>query len=847
MYLAPSYPKRKPGPSPFRLRAGSRNLSAGYAVQQDPLRRGADLLNIDRSAEDTAYQSDYTLDADDLDYRDHESADVDQSIELDTSPHETSFVASREQNKLSICVNSLVTSQAFMNTLSTSFGNSVSSPQTQRGKAEGLQKVFLMTINFADFIKGVFTDHTIANIEAILAENTACLLQNYLTSVILDASYNRGPGPRRSARVDPMTPIRAEDKAAEEGGILNSTSPSLGSDPDHELNDAAAVTKWVMDCIGKPKDITASPEGCDEIVKTLNTKLREECAIWCGVEKPDDIKGIKKKTTIQRLVNFLHVVFKTEMNRFSEYHQFADAVTDPMHVKRFKRIGISGIFQANSIRQVIAACTAEAGQIVTQLFREETNENVTRLIEEERRRNEFNSGPLGCALNIGIGFNGFGRALTETYAGKITTASINKLMTELSNIKREENESVHNMIRRFWDLFHKIQTNEQQLPESSRPFWSAIVSGQFTLEDKITQALLRTPDEDGNPRSQQEMFMLSERTREFKFYVAEITANVTSLREHDSQVEQISLNVAKSLDSEARSIRALSASGTFGVSNKENVARDITEERPRTQEKKTYAKVTRSGNKYGKDKSYKKYRGAEEGDHYANFTTTEEEAAVHHDQGDSAEPRDWDGDFQRTLGCDGRVHTVAFFDSQGGTKCAYCGCDDPTERDATGRFGVPHDKQHCMVEAYDRANGKPGEHACEEYRKIAKERGAKHMTEPTSRTKPIPSYMPIAGTAEECYKLKKTGIIPNTTKYVAPGDTAGYDKKLQKQEFVPDLATQLEKYTKEIHAMIAKQGEQTNERIDELFEATGLQDYDEEDWGGNANAAYCDEHETTMG
>ena len=121
------------------------------------------------------------------------------------------------------------------------------------------------------------------------------------------------------------------------------------------------------------------------------------------------------------------------------------------------------------------------------------------------------------------------------------------------------------------------------------------------------------------------------------------------------------------------------------------------------------------------------------------------------------------------------------------------------------------------------------------------------MTEPTSRTKPIPSYMPIAGTAEECYKLKKTGIIPNTTKYVAPGGTAGYDKKLQKQEFVPDLATQLEKYTKEIHAMIAKQGEQTNERIDELFEATGLQDYDEEDWGGNANAAYCDEHETTMG
>ena len=93
MYLAPSYPKRKPGPSPFRLRAGSRNLSAGYAAQQDPLRRGADLLNIDRSQEDTAYQSDYTLDADDLDYRDHESADVDQSIELDTSPHETSFVA----------------------------------------------------------------------------------------------------------------------------------------------------------------------------------------------------------------------------------------------------------------------------------------------------------------------------------------------------------------------------------------------------------------------------------------------------------------------------------------------------------------------------------------------------------------------------------------------------------------------------------------------------------------------------------------------------------------------------------------------------------------------------------
>ena len=76
MYLNPSYPKRKPGPSPFRLRAGSRNLSAGYAVQQDPLRRHADLLNIDQTVEDTTYHSDYTLDADDLDYRDHESADV---------------------------------------------------------------------------------------------------------------------------------------------------------------------------------------------------------------------------------------------------------------------------------------------------------------------------------------------------------------------------------------------------------------------------------------------------------------------------------------------------------------------------------------------------------------------------------------------------------------------------------------------------------------------------------------------------------------------------------------------------------------------------------------------------
>ena len=117
------------------------------------------------------------------------------------------------------------------------------------------------------------------------------------------------------------------------------------------------------------------------------------------------------------------------------------------------------------------------------------------------------------------------------------------------------------------------------------------------------------------------------------------------------------------------------------------------------------------------------------------------------------------------------------------------------------------------------------------------------MHEPTSRTKPIPSYMPIAGTAEECYKLKKTGIIPNTTNYVPPGKTKGYGKKPEEKEHVPDLSTQL----KEIHAMIAKQGEQTNGRIDELFEATGLQDYDEEDWGGNANATYCDEHETTMG
>ena len=112
----------------------------------------------------------------------------------------------------------------------------------------------------------------------------------------------------------PITNLRAEDKAAEEAGIFNSTSPSLLRDEprDHELDDAAAVTKWVMDCIGKPKDTTASPEGCDEIVKTLNTKLRVECAIWCGVEKPEDTRGIKKKTTIQRLVNFLSVIFKTE-------------------------------------------------------------------------------------------------------------------------------------------------------------------------------------------------------------------------------------------------------------------------------------------------------------------------------------------------------------------------------------------------------------------------------------------------------------------------------------------------------------------------------------------------------
>ena len=123
------------------------------------------------------------------------------------------------------------------------------------------------------------------------------------------------------------------------------------------------------------------------------------------------------------------------------------------------------------------------------------------------------------------------------------------------------------------------------------------------------------------------------------------------------------------------------------------------------------------------------------------------------------------------------------------------------------------------------------------------------MHEPTSRTKPIPSYMPIAGTAEECYKLKKTGIIPNTTNYVPPGNTKGYGKKPEKKEFVqcvPDLSAQLERHTKEIHAMIAKQGEQTNGRIDELFEAAGLQDYDE-DWGDKANATYCDEHETTMG
>jgi len=774
---------------------------------------------------------------------------------LDVSPPESTQTNSREQNRLLATVNNLVTAQQLNDLLRTHWGSDYSSKQIARAAAVGIQEQEAICFNYGDFLCGIFSDNEIANAEAILKSHVPQMVKN-LIIVLVRAAVMGDLGPRRSARLKFNTPSKgkAEDKAE---GMTNTTKAEdakveeMAPEAD-ESNKEEIIVNYIIDGLGKINYKETEPAGCGNIIKAVREKLLKEAATWAGVNTGTDIPGYQEGHSIHRVANFLMLVVTSELDKFAEYHRYTDSVTDPLACERFAKIGKCELFQANSVRQAMEALVAEVGQIVAQLLREETNVNTLRLVDEERRRDEFKSGPLGHALGIGIGFAGFGRAIVESYAGKITSSFIVEKMRRLHALARMEGESIHNFTRRFFDLYYQIQKDEHQLRENERPLWTAIGSGGFVLDEVYTQVILRTPDEMGQARDPQETFMLTERMRDYKISITNVTAHVTTRRQFDSDVETLSLGVSRLIDAEARSMRSMNGIVTsiYDTDNPQDIG--INNLTP-----------TRSSRRGGVTKNFNRNRGGRQQglrERDANlgdqFTYAAAAASQEKENGPGGQHRMFatTGEF----GLDGKRrqdHMVAYFNAMGGTKCAYCGKDDPTKTYDCGRQGVPHDKKHCITEAVDRANGKLGEHATAEYRQIASTRGAKHITHPSSRTMKLPSTMPLAGTLEEIAYIKKTGIIPTSTKYDgpwvrgqggggfappppigtptnSPGPTAPSSG--------PDWA-KMNQYMEQTAALLTKQ----NERINELSNTIGMDGYESSD-DEEPGAAYKDD-DGTMG
>ena len=176
-------------------------------------------------------------------------------------------------------------------------------------------------------------------------------------------------------------------------------------------NKEEILLNYILNGFGKVNHREDEPVGYTNIIQEVRGNILSEAAIWTGSESGEAIPGYQADHSIHRVANFLTLVVTSELNKFAEYHRHIDSVTEPAAGKRFEQIGRSGIFTTNSVHQVFAACAAEAGQILSQLLREETNPSTIRMIEEERRRDEYKSGPLGHALGIGLGFAGFGLSL----------------------------------------------------------------------------------------------------------------------------------------------------------------------------------------------------------------------------------------------------------------------------------------------------------------------------------------------------------------------------------------------------------------------------------------------------
>jgi len=833
------------GVSPLRppLRGLTDNPTKGYASQDNFLN-----LNYDDAKQE--FCSNYAIDADDRGFQAAADADVATTSSIDDSPHESTFEPSREQNKLTATAENLLCAQNAVVQMRSHYGNSKSSAQALRCAANGLNPEENYSVILADMLIGLFPDMTEAPVEAILAKDIWLLVQYMIIVEVRKAAAEQSNAPRRSMRLAPKTPTKSESKSEDQGGLQNSTARGTDTTPKNDENIAKSelIIQWIMNCRTKYKERPPPPPGCEDIIEIITKIIRDECAIWTGVHSPEDIQGIKDDTHIYRLVNFLTVVAGRELNKFAEYHRFSDSVTDQVHVKRFQRVGTSRIFTNSHIRQVLSAAAAECGIIAGQLFREDTSKVMICVLDEERRRNEFNSGPMGCALGIGIGFAGFGRAIVELHSGKITTAAIHELMQEMNTVTREPGETILSVIRRVWEIFHKASRAEKQLPPSSRPLHAAIMAGHIAIDDVVASTWLRTPDEDGKPRSQQENFILGELTREFKQRVAQVTKNVTSMVEHDSQIESLSLEISRQIDSQSRSLRCLNSwssrsedSSPSPLSNKAD--QNIQSYASATSTRHDKKQHRGHQHRHGKASPHRGHRDYNE-ENYANLSVAQTTGHDHdHPTADSVISGS-------DIGLDGKRHTAAFFDSEGGSKCAYCGCHDPTKTYFGGRPGVPHDKQHCLVEAYDRSKGRLGEHGCPEYRQIATERGAKHITYPSSRTQQIPSTMPIAGTLDEVHRLRKTGMIPTSTKYEGPASKpikskpigeGVLDKTFAELENNPGLVAEIQKQLAHIAATVTEQGDRTNQRFDELYDATGLSDLQQEE--EEANATYADENQ----
>ena len=316
------------------------------------------------------------------------------------------------------------------------WGNDYSTKQTARGAPMGITDQHAININLADYMLGTFASGRAANPANIMIELMDDMVRNFLMVAVFTAADQARP--QKITNNHKMRSSGGGECEEEAPGLTNSTLPEEPQDT-HDpspLSVAAAerIVNYINSEAGKIDRYLELPEEDQPLLDDVRGMIMNEIATWAGYDRCEDIPGYDDALTIHFLTDFLKTIATTELGKMASRQGNSKSTEEDFAIERYKNIGQSEVFKANSVRQVLAACTAEADQIISQLKSNYDDEPLAHVMAEERRRDTYTSGPLGYALNMGIGFAGFGQSLIQSYEGKITQLGITEELEKLSKM-----------------------------------------------------------------------------------------------------------------------------------------------------------------------------------------------------------------------------------------------------------------------------------------------------------------------------------------------------------------------------------------------------------------------------